>query len=157
MTELFLIRHAIAHPARPGQPDAERALTEEGRARMLEVARGLIALGIEFDELAHSPLLRAVETAEVLAELAGGRTRVDPGLAEPPGAALLERIAAERVCLVGHEPWMSALLALLLGAPSAVAALGLKKGGLAWLEGEPIPGGMRLRAFLPPRVTRRIR
>lgn len=157
MPELFLIRHAIALPAEPGQLDELRALSGEGRERMMEVAAGLAALGVELDELVHSPLLRAVETAELLTDLCTGETRVDEGLAQPPRAELLHRIQGASAALVGHEPWMSDLLALVLGCPTAAPALTFKKGGVAWLEGELEPGAMRLRAFLPPRVTRRLR
>ncbi|WP_338065454.1 hypothetical protein [Thermus caldifontis] len=67
-----------------------------------------------------------------------------------------------RVALVGHEPHLSALLSwLLLGdfaGASAQEALGecfqMKKGGVAWLEGEPVPGGMRLKGLFPPKVFR---
>lgn len=67
-----------------------------------------------------------------------------------------------RVALAGHEPHFSALLSwLLLGdfaGASAQEALGecfqMKKGGVAWLEGEPVPGGMRLKGLFPPKVFR---
>lgn len=154
MRSLFLIRHGIAEEARPGQSDAARALTEEGRRRLVGVARGLAALGIAFDELVHSPLLRAVETAEVLAELAVGPTRVDPALAEPPGPELLARLSGPRTALIGHEPYLGQLLALLLPGRPAPSAFAFKKAGVAWLEGEVAPGAMRLVALLPPRLWR---
>ena len=151
MAELFLIRHGIAADAAPGQPDEARPLTDEGRRKMEEVARGLAALDVGFDELAHSPLLRAVQTAECLAELLDGETRVEPRLAAAPTAELVRAVRGRRAALVGHEPWTSDLLALLVHG----ARHPFKKGGVAWLEGELAPGGMRLVAFLPPRVTRR--
>ncbi len=156
MSELFLIRHGIAEDPRPGQSDAARALTEDGRRRLEEVAQGLASLGIAFDELVHSPLLRAVESAEVLAPLAVGGTRVEVALAEPPGPALLARLCAPRTALVGHEPFLGQWLDLLLLGRQSAHPWAFKKAGVAWLEGEPTPGGMRLIALLPPRVTRRI-
>lgn len=157
MSELFLIRHGVAEDARPGQGDATRALTEDGRRRMAEIARGLSCLGVAFDELVHSPLLRAVESAELLAELAVGGTRVEPDLAAPPGPALLARLSAPRTALVGHEPFLGQLLGLLLLGRPTSQPFAFKKGGVAWLEGEPAPGAMRLVALLPPRVSRRLR
>jgi phosphohistidine phosphatase len=89
---------------------------------------------------------------------ARGEPRVLEALAAAPDGELLSAIAAcsgSSVALVGHEPWLSQLLAwLVVGSRDASAGLAFKKGGLAWLSGEPVPGGMRLRAFLPPRVLR---
>lgn len=157
MPELFLIRHGIAEEGAPGQPDSSRALTEDGRRRLAQIARGLAALGIQFDELVHSPLLRAVESAEVLAELCRGSSRVDPGLAAPARPELLARLQGPRAALVGHEPFLGELLGLLLTKHPSGHPFDFKKGGTAWLEGEYAAGSMRLVAFLPPRVTRRVR
>lgn len=153
---LLLVRHAIAGPAPPGGRDAERALTPAGRRRFREVVRGLARLELVLDELVHSPLRRAVETAELMLPLLEGETRVDPRLVAPPSEALLADLEGEACALVGHEPWMSDLLALLLPGRASGHGLGFKKGGVAWLEGTPEPEGMRLVAFLPPRVTRRL-
>ncbi len=153
---LLLVRHAIAGPPPPGGRDAERALTAAGRERFGEVVRGLGRLGLVLDELVHSPLRRAVETAELMLPLLEGESRVDPRLVAPPTPALLADLEGSASALVGHEPWMSDLLALLLPGAAAGQGFGFRKGGVAWLEGEPAPGAMRLRAFLPPRVTRRL-
>lgn len=154
---LLLVRHAIAGPPPPGGRDAERALTPAGVRRFRRVVRGLRRLDLALDELVHSPLRRAVETAELLLPLLDGGSRVDARLAAPPTRALLDDIEGESCALVGHEPWLSELLAMLLpGAPSA-HGLGFQKGGVAWLEGEFEEERMRLVAFLPPRVTRRLR
>jgi len=120
-------------------------------------------LGVELDLILTSPKRRALETAELLSDLLSGETRVTPHLAEPPGEALLAEIPQEgRVALVGHEPYLSALLGWLLfgdllGGSVREALEGrfvLKKGGVAWLEGTPRPGGMALKALLPPKVFR---
>jgi phosphohistidine phosphatase len=68
---------------------------------------------------------------------------VSPLLARAPGRALLDELAGRRVGLVGHEPWLSELLALVLfGEPEQAEKFVLKKGSVAWLEGEPRAGGM---------------
>ena len=157
--EVFLVRHAAALPAQAGQSDSERLLSAEGRTDFGRCVKSLRRLELRFDRVLHSPLLRAVETAELLLPLARGESVVTQGLAEPPADSLFTEVGAreeERLALVGHEPWMSELASLLLfGDVSRSHALSFKKGGVAWLRGSFEPGGMNLYAFLPPRVLRR--
>jgi phosphohistidine phosphatase len=158
--ELFVVRHAIAEERAADKEDASRALTERGRERFGKGVRGLARLGFAFDRIDHSPWLRAVQTAELLTPLLdhAGETRVSAELAAPPARALLEGLGEGRVALVGHEPWLSELVALLVsGDAGDGAGFEFKKGAVAWLEGEPRPGAMTLRALLPPRVLRRLR
>lgn len=165
LMELLLVRHALALPpeGEGDLADDQRPLSPKGVRRFRKVVRGLEGLGVELDLILTSPKRRARETADLLAELLRGESRVTPHLAAPPSGALLEEIPKEgRAALVGHEPYLSALLAwLLLGdlaGASALESLGgrfpFKKGGVAWLEGNPVPGGMLLRALLPPKVFR---
>jgi phosphohistidine phosphatase len=153
--DLFVMRHGRALDAAAGEPDATRALSDEGRRRLRRAALGLGVLGIEFDLLVHSPLLRAVQTAELLYDRCRGESRVEAGLARAPDRALLQSLAdwqqggAERVALVGHEPWLGELVAwLVTGATNAAASFPLRKGSLVWLSGPPRPGAMALRAAL---------
>ncbi|HEX8087437.1 MAG TPA: histidine phosphatase family protein, partial [Blastocatellia bacterium] len=71
--ELYVIRHAIAQQLgrKNDFADEKRALTSEGRERMREAAKGLCKLGVEFDVILTSPLVRAVETAEIMAAALG--------------------------------------------------------------------------------------
>ena len=153
--ELFLIRHAIAAPRSPGLPDAERPLTRQGRERFVQAVAGMQRLGIRVRQVHHSPWLRAVETATLLAPVLQGDLLPTQALARPPEAALLHEIDQTPAALVGHEPWMSELLAwLITGSPTAGSMFAFKKGGVAWLEGSLRPGGLVLRAYLPPKVLR---
>lgn len=152
---IFLIRHGIAEPRERGRKDSARALTPKGVARMEAITRGLERLGVRFDRLYHSPWKRAVQTADVLAPLVDGDRISTDRLAEPPSVELLDEIEGDRVALVGHEPWISDLLSLLvLGSIDAGASFAFKKGGVAWLEGGPERGACELCALLPPRVLR---
>jgi phosphohistidine phosphatase len=164
--QVLLIRHAVAAPHDAAPSDADRALTREGSKRFRQVVRGLERLGLGLDRVFHSPWLRAVQTAEllepVLADELGRVLQATPLLTETPGdelLALAQGLPAEaRVGFVGHEPWTSELLALLVtGATAHAGRVPFKKGGVAWLTGDVQPGGMTLQAMLPPRVLRRIR
>ena len=153
--QLLLIRHAIAED---GAEDDARALTEKGRKRFEEVVRGLDALDLRLDLVLHSPKLRAVQTAELLAPLVDGEVQVTGLLAEAPGQALLKHLRGEAVAVVGHQPWLGELLGLLLtGETRHGAAFELKKGAVARLEGECAPGAMRLMALLQPGALRKVR
>ncbi len=63
--ELYLIRHGIAQDAKNEIADEERSLTKEGRQKTEKIAHKLSKLGLEFDVIATSPLLRARQTAEI--------------------------------------------------------------------------------------------
>ena len=153
--QLFLIRHAAAVPRSAKLADADRPLTARGKKRWERAVRGLEALGVSFERLYHSPWLRSVETAQGLAALVEGESLVAPELARRPTSALLDRLDAERVALVGHQPWLGELAGLLLaGDPHAGVMLELKKGSVAWLEGDARAGGMKLVALIPPRLLR---
>ncbi len=162
--DLYLIRHGVATPRPPdGSDDAGRALTAKGRRRWKRSVRGLANMGLTLDRIVHSPWLRAVETADVLAAILDGETEVDAGLTRAPTAALLESLQlrtakSSHVALVGHEPHLSELAAwLLFGAPDAAARFALKKGGVLWLRGELRAASMQLVACLPPRWLRAAR
>lgn len=155
--QLFLVRHAIAVPHSPERPDAARPLTAEGRARFVQVVRGLKALGSRFDRLYHSPLVRAVQTAELLQPLVDGPCVVMPDLAKAPDEEMLAHLEGTKVALVGHEPHLGSLLAWLVTGDSARGErFCFKKGGVARTTGEPRPGGMTLELLLTPKVLRKL-
>lgn len=149
---LALVRHALAEA---GDDDFARPLSRRGRRRFREEVERLEALGLRFDRVLHSPALRTLETAELLAPLAGA-LEVTALLAEAPSPALLEALTGEAVALVGHQPWLGMLAAwLTTGDAAQHQHLELKKGAVVLLEGTPVPRGMRLVALLPPRALRR--
>jgi phosphohistidine phosphatase len=153
--ELFLIRHARAEVARAGLRDERRRLTPIGLKRWHRSVEGLRALGISFDRLYHSPWLRAVETADAATVLLKGESVVTGTLTAPPRQDLLDALEGKRVAVVGHEPWLTQLLAwLVLGDADPAERFVLKKGGVAWLEGTPQPGKMRMRALFTPAALR---
>ncbi|MFN0242685.1 MAG: SixA phosphatase family protein [Planctomycetota bacterium] len=160
--ELYLIRHAQAEEHSESGGDEARALSREGRERFRDVVRGLERLEVQFDRVYHSPYLRAQETADLLEPILAGETVVTAALARAPSEELLASLEGGSVALVGHEPWLSDLLSVLLLGwhvyehPSRSAPFEFKKGGVARLTGKPKPGEMQLVAFWPPRTLREL-
>lgn len=113
-----LIRHAEAGDDAPR--DESRALTVRGRADARRLGRALARRGVRFTLLVTSPLVRAVQTAEIVAAATGYRGRMPandvltPEAAAADVVALLETLADEKsVALVAHEPILSAVAAAL--------------------------------------------
>jgi phosphohistidine phosphatase len=155
--ELFLVRHAVAEEKAAGKADESRALTDEGRKEFKAVVRALKEAKVRLDRIFHSPLLRAVETADLLTKVLDGETTVLPGLAEAPDADLLAAVKGRRPALVGHEPWMSTLLAwLVTGKPDLADRFEFPKGGVARLAGEVAPGRMVLTGLWSPDLLARL-
>jgi phosphohistidine phosphatase len=135
---LYLIRHAIA--VEEYEDDSQRPLTDKGKKKMRQIAKGLRALGVEFDLILSSPYVRAAETAEILADIFKMKKEVqfsdnlvpsgDPDLLI---AELNENYSANSIALVGHEPFLSALIGLLV-AENPNAEITLKKGGVCSLS-----------------------
>ena len=145
---LLVVRHAIAEEpadfARTGSPDAERTLTKDGRRKMRRAARGVVDLLPDLDVIATSPLVRAVETAEILARRYA-KTGNEPetirlsALAPGKPASALLGWLAERprgggvVAVVGHEPHLGQFVSWCLTGLRE-AFLDLKKGQAVLLE-----------------------
>lgn len=161
--ELLLVRHAIAVERGSGSypDDRARPLTPEGRKRMAEVAAGLARL-FQPDAILTSPILRARQTAEILAKTCRAPVSGLDSLGNGDHAATLDgakRRAVDRVALVGHEPWMGELLSYLLTSEPGALAAPFKKGGAALLEGfaGQGPGDWSLSWAMPPAASRRLR
>jgi len=120
MIRVYLVRHGIAADPVPGEPDESRPLTAEGRKAFRRAARAFAELDEEIDHLCTSPLVRAVQTAEILARASkldevSVLEELRPETAPAQlFAALKKRIGdGESVALVGHDPQMSHLVAAL--------------------------------------------
>lgn len=163
---VFVVRHAIAEEATEGQDDAARELTSEGERKFRRAVQGLRELGWCFERVLTSPWKRALATAELLAPLTDGPTISTELLCDKPRPELFALIAESSgpqqkgyaTAVVGHEPWLSELVAwLAFGDPRHGEAIDFKKGGVVWLEGTAVPGGMKIRAILPPKILRELR
>ena len=160
-TELYLIRHAIAAERGEDWPDDDkRPLTARGVSRFKESVAGLIRLEVTVDEIFTSPLVRAKQTAQLLAAGLPGKPTVKilealaPGHAPESVLAQLARAARRRrIALVGHEPGLGELAAHLIGAGRA---LPFKKGGTCRIDVESLTSRRAgaLNWFVTPKVLR---
>lgn len=157
--DIYLVRHGIAVGREDGVPDGFRPLTGKGRRRFRKTARAFARLGRrKLDLILTSPLVRAVQTAEILAQETkhgevGVLQELDP---EFSVGSLLEALAKradglKSVVLVGHEPQLSSVLAVLAGVPAD--SLDLKKGAIVHLDGTDLsqPGSAGAYWSLKPR------
>ena len=135
---LLLVRHAIAEDAQHYLQDAERPLTERGRRKMHKLVLRLRERLPNIDVLVSSPLLRAQQTAGIIAAAYN-----DPPVRECvaldyryPAAAVLRWLEQNQIqgtlVLVGHQPQLGALSGLLLGAEP----LPFRKGAMAMFKFE---------------------
>jgi phosphohistidine phosphatase len=126
---IWLLRHAEAEDAN-GRPDAERPLTEKGRAQAHAAGLGLKALGVPLDACLSSPLVRARDTALIACEPLGLEVQIAPELAG--GRFDPERVATgfgADVLLVGHNPDVAQAIYECTGA-----RVRMKKGALAGID-----------------------
>lgn len=151
--DVFLVRHGTAVSARK---DAGRVLAERGRAEVEWVAARAVELGVRIDQIHHSGLTRAAETAEILARALdppGGAAAADGLAPEDDPREALDRVerAREPLMLVGHLPHLAYLTSLLLVGQASAELVVLRPATLVWLGGES--GAWRLRLLLAPAAT----
>jgi phosphohistidine phosphatase len=131
---VYLCRHA---KAAPGEPDDLRVLTGKGRSQAEALGERLAALPDPPVVVVSSPLVRARQTAEAIAEATGAPLEIDSRLA--PGATILdlhEALAGRPgpLATVGHQPDCSEIAFAVTGADP-----GFSPGAMAQLDVEPAP------------------
>jgi phosphohistidine phosphatase len=134
----YFLRHGPAGDAATWEgSDFDRPLTADGKKRIAQEAKTIAGLGLELDVIITSPLVRARQTAEIVAKELDIRDalhldeRVGLGFSATELAAILHDYAtAQHVMLVGHEPSMSATVGELIGGGD----VDFKKGALACVE-----------------------
>ena len=165
--ELLIVRHAHAGSreefAATGQPDELRPLSKTGVHDIKDVARGLRRIVPTVDSVVSSPLVRARQTADIVAD--EYRTTVVESDALRPDAELGRFVEWARretkgnvVAVVGHEPHLSGLIAYLIG-DSGDARIDLKKSGACLLKfgGQLERGAGTLRWLLTPSIALDVR
>ncbi|MHB1229718.1 MAG: phosphohistidine phosphatase SixA [Halothiobacillus sp.] len=163
--DVLLIRHAPAEEreqfALTGQPDERRPLTVRGIERMQLAARGLMTLALPIERLIASPLVRAQQTAEILAPTLEIRQFDTEAMlaSDVPTEHLIDWLRkqprVDGIALIGHEPSLSQLMETLIGGRSN-GNMPLKKGGAALLRfTDNIAAGQgQLIWFLSPGILR---
>jgi phosphohistidine phosphatase len=144
--ELYLLRHGDAMPAQASKGgDAQRPLSEAGAARVKREADALALLRLPVQVILTSPLVRARQTAEIVArrvsllESLHEDDRLSPGFGEPELAGILrEHRDLRGILLVGHEPDFSRVISACIGGGKVECG----KGSLARVDIEK-PGSLR--------------
>ncbi len=133
--KLYFLRHGVAAERSEWKgEDAERPLTEGGKERMARSAAVLAKLDLELDAILTSPLARARQTGDIVAEALNAKDKLlyesrlgiyfdKAQLAE----ILRDHAGCEALMLIGHEPSFSETISALIGGGRIVC----KKGGLA--------------------------
>lgn len=156
--ELFLMRHGVAEPPERYGDDGQRPLTEQGRRDQRRVVQALFPLLDPLHHLLSSPLLRARQTADIVADTLqfGGQIEETSILAgDCTVGAVLDLLQGHartaRILCVGHQPHMSRLAAVFLDGEGR-SAIAFQPGSLMGLtfNGHPMIGEGRLRVFLRP-------
>ena len=155
--QLWIVRHAIAADLSAEiLTDYDRPLTDKGRRKFRVLAQALAMEGYKPDLILSSPLLRAVQTAEILRDsmkLPDKQVEIEPMVG--PGVDLArvldsmrDREPVEALAIVGHEPDMSRNTSLLIGG----GQVDFGKGNIACIEFDRFPsvGSGRLRWFVRP-------
>ena len=159
---LYIVRHAVAAERGEKWPDDnDRPVTHQGAAKMREVVHGLAALDVEPDLVISSPLVRAVETAEIVVKGVKSTPKIVTSPAFAPGgspsamaAALASLGKGRSMAVVGHEPGLGEFAAWLIGARHPVP---FKKGGVASIElseWPPVARGGTLIWLATPKMLR---
>jgi phosphohistidine phosphatase len=157
MMEIYFLRHGDAGSRESWKgSDASRPLSDEGAARMEREASTLALLRLPLDLIISSPLVRAQQTAEIVArrlnliDALAEDERLAPGFgAAELGSIMREHRALTALMLVGHEPDFSTVIAACIGGGHVEC----KKGGLARVDfQDPSSLSGLLVWLLPPRV-----
>jgi phosphohistidine phosphatase len=159
-----VIRHGLAEERGDAWPDdSKRPLTDEGMSRLRKSARGLARIGVTIDIVLTSPLVRARQTAELVAgglEPRPSLVNVDSLAPDGSYAAVLadleKHARRSRIALVGHEPMLGELAARLIGSRHAIE---FKKGAVCRIDIDDLPpaGPGDLRWMLTPKIMRALK
>src|SRR5258708_30425458 len=148
---LYLLRHGIAEEWRPDFPDEKRRLTAEGKRKVRLIAQGISKLDLGLDLIFTSPLPRASETAEIVADVLGCKelVNVDDRLAggfslHEARGIISDAGSAQSGMLVRHEPGFRMVASSLAGG----SQIDLKKGGLIRIDTDEIAPGLGVLKWL---------
>jgi len=155
---ISILRHGTAEDKAPGESDAQRRLTKDGKRELKAVLRLARRAGWVPDVILTSPLTRALETARIAETELECQVALETKALLPDVAPaqvwreLREHHGAKEIMLVGHEPQLSRIAAFLLEAPLVID---FKKGALLRIAVEDSHGPPRgvLKSLLTPKLA----
>jgi phosphohistidine phosphatase len=162
---LVLVRHAHAGSRDPihYSDDTLRPLTDKGRSTQLRISQYLHECDIVPTTIFSSPWLRAIQTAEILAQAFPDATEPPivecPLLAATPNLRAIARAVGKQsdqatLAFVGHEPWLGQFAAALLTGSASAMELDVPKSGVIGIEASRIGRGKgTLRFFIRPSMS----
>jgi len=137
--ELFILRHGEAGKGSATRNDFQRSLTVTGKQELEEIAKAFVKLGLEFDFVFTSPLIRCKQTAEIILKYVDSKNKVETiNELRPEGNKLelynrLSKLKQDSsTLLVGHEPYLSELIGEAIGEINC--RINLKKAGFAMIR-----------------------
>jgi len=152
---LYFLRHGEADLPNWDGPDDERPLTNSGKKEMRKVAKFLSCLDISLDDILSSPLVRARQTADIVADrfklqvreqnVLGGSFNLS-GLKE-----LVQQYPVDNLMVVGHEPSFSQVIGELTGGDCKMS-----KGGVALVDLDEKEMKGRLLWLFPPKIAKAV-
>ncbi len=156
MTTILIVRHGESEPQTEGINDQDRKLVKKGVKQMRRVANFLEEMGYEPDQVMVSPMLRAVQSAEVILDEMGLDMKaetLEDLLPDKDPSSLAEKLKELQgtILIVGHEPHLSKLVKALTSAEVEI-----KRGGLAVVEVDATEKTSKLELLLTQKVMKLI-
>lgn len=152
---LYLTRHADAEVKKPGVSDFERELTQIGRETTEKMAIALKKMDVKIDLIVSSPLIRAVQTAEIFRNVMDVGSEIlklnelIPGSDFQSLLKIISHLDVESILVVGHEPYLGEFLAWFVCLPKRVD---FEKNSIACVEVETFAScGGNLKWLIHPR------
>jgi phosphohistidine phosphatase len=158
--EIYLLRHGIAEDRSPSGADAARRLTDDGRQKLRRVLERASGAKVRPSLILTSPLVRAVQTAEMAAEIlryTGALLQTKALAPEASPQELWNELRSHRdedaILLAGHEPLFSAATSYLLACPAL--QFEFRKGALVRIDMDRLSGEPRgiLQWVLTPKLA----
>ncbi len=142
---VYILRHAIAvERGTAGYPNDDRPLTEDGKDKMARAAKGIAELVDDVDVILTSPLIRAHDTARIVARVLGAEQKLEVCKELMPGSSIKNLLSylskfkgLHSIMVVGHQPDLGYLASALLGSDESI--IEFKKGALSAIEVSTLP------------------
>ncbi|AEB95301.1 MAG: phosphohistidine phosphatase SixA [Metallosphaera sp.] len=156
MTTLIIVRHGESEPQNEGTSDKDRQLVKKGVKQMKRIAEFLEEMDYEPTQAFTSPLIRAVQSAEVILDEMGLKLKAETLndlLPDEDPSPLAEKLKMMQgtVLIVGHEPQLSKLIKSLTSGE-----VELKRGGLAIVEIDQVEGSSKLEMLITQKALKLI-